>query len=133
LVDFRYEDHYNNVELPIRGIYQSALVTVENPDAKAKDILLAVRIKTGNRPLSAKYFKERGKNIRATDRDLADLRCCFCNFYSCLRNLRVFCQPLIVVFTLPLWASVVHYWVPLATGSSLNVMSASVLSDDAGN
>jgi len=119
-VDFRYEDHYKYVTADKGGIYQSALVTVENPDAKASEFIRWGQDKNLGIDIVGQYFKDR-ENIQQLIGIL--LISVLLLYFILAAQFESFVQPLIVVFTLPLGigGALLVLWL---AGSSLNVMSA---------
>jgi multidrug efflux pump subunit AcrB len=119
-VDFRYEDQYKYVTADKGGIYQSALVTMENPDEKASEFFRWGQDKNLGIDIVGQYFKDR-ENIQQLIWIL--LISVLLLYFILAAQFESFVQPLIVVFTLPLGigGSLLVLWL---AGSSLNVMSA---------
>ncbi|HSF55560.1 MAG TPA: efflux RND transporter permease subunit, partial [Algoriphagus sp.] len=119
-VDFRYADQYKYVTADRGGIFQSAAVTSENPDAQAAEFIkwgvdknLAVETK-------GQFFRDQ-ENIRQLIGIL--LISVLLLYFILAAQFESFWQPLIVVFTLPLGISGA-FLVLLIFGATLNVMSA---------
>jgi multidrug efflux pump subunit AcrB len=119
-VDFRYEDHYKYVTADKGGIYQSALVTAENPEEQASEFFRWGQDKNLGIAIVGQYFKDR-ENIQQLIGIL--LISVLLLYFILAAQFESFVQPLIVVFTLPLGIGGAFLVLWLA-GSSLNVMSA---------
>ncbi|MFN3998245.1 efflux RND transporter permease subunit [Algoriphagus sp.] len=119
-VDYRYADQYKYVTADRGGIFQSALITSENPHDQVSEFIkwgveknLAVETK-------GQYFQDR-ENIRQL---IGILGISVLLLYFILAaQFESFVQPLIVVFTLPLGIGGA-FLVLLIFGGTLNVMSA---------
>ncbi|SFO22420.1 Multidrug efflux pump subunit AcrB [Algoriphagus ornithinivorans] len=119
-VDYRYDDHYKYVTADKGGIYQSVLVTAEEPHALASDYIKWGADKNLGISMVGQYFKDR-ENIRQLIGILAISVLLL--YFILAAQFESFIQPLIVVFTLPLGIGGA-FLVLLLAGASLNVMSA---------
>ncbi len=119
-VSFDYEDHYKYVTADKGGIYQSVLVTEEEPQEQQSAFIKWGQEKNLGVDIVGQYFKDR-ENIQQL---ISILMISVLLLYFILAaQFESFIQPLIVVFTLPLGIGGAFLILWLA-GSSLNVMSA---------
>lgn len=119
-VDYEYEDHFKFVTADKGGIYQSVLVTEENPQELERSFIAWGQEKNLGIDIVGQYFKDQ-ENIRQLIGIL--LISVLLLYFILAAQFESFIQPLIVVFTLPLGIGGAFLVLWLA-GSSLNVMSA---------
>ncbi|MHA7131239.1 efflux RND transporter permease subunit [Algoriphagus namhaensis] len=119
-VDYSYEDHYKFVTADKGGIYQSVLLSEENPAQYEREIIRWAQDKNLGVDIVGQYFKDQ-ENIRQLIGIL--LISVLLLYFILAAQFESFIQPLIVVFTLPLGIGGAFLVLWLA-GSSLNVMSA---------
>ncbi|WP_035455972.1 efflux RND transporter permease subunit [Algoriphagus terrigena] len=119
-VDYRYANQYKYVTADRGGIFQSALVTTENPHAQLQDLIQWGADKNLALETKGQYFRDR-ENISQL---LGILGISVLLLYFILAaQFESLVQPLIVVFTLPMGIAGA-FLVLLICGASLNVMSA---------
>ncbi|WP_297335770.1 efflux RND transporter permease subunit [Algoriphagus sp.] len=119
-VDYRYEDQYKFVTADKGGIYQSVLVTEDNPDQLAPDFIRWGADRNMGVEMVGQYFRDQ-ENIRQLIGIL--IISVLLLYFILAAQFESFIQPLIVVLTLPLGIGGA-FVVLLIAGSSLNVMSA---------
>lgn len=119
-VEYRYEDHFKYVTADKGGIYQSVMVTDENPEQLESGFIRWGQDKNLGIDIVGQYFKDQ-ENIRQLMGIL--LISVLLLYFILAAQFESFIQPLIVVFTLPLGIGGAFLILWLA-GSSLNVMSA---------
>lgn len=119
-VDYRYADQYKYVTADRGGIFQSVLVTSENPHAQFEDFIQWGADKNLAVETKGQYFRDR----ETISQLLGILGISVLLLYFILAaQFESFVQPLIVVFTLPLGIAGA-FLVLLVCGATLNVMSA---------
>jgi len=118
-IRFDYENQYKFVTADKGGVYQSVLLTSENPTTYNSEIFSW----GAERNLSVSFFGQYFKD-RETIRELIGvlLVAVLLLYFILSAQFESFVQPLIVIFTLPLGIAGA-FLVLLLTGTSLNVMS----------
>ncbi len=119
-VDYAYEDHYKYVTADKGGIYQSVLVTRDNPQEMSSEFIRWGQDKNLGVDIVGQYFKDR-ENIQQLIGIL--LISVLLLYFILAAQFESFIQPLIIVFTLPLGVGG-GLLILLIGGASLNVMSA---------
>lgn len=119
-INFDYENHYKYVTADKGGIYQSVLLSNDNPTQYDREINLWGSDKNLGVSFFGQYFKDR----ETISQLVSILMIAVLLLYFILSaQFESFVQPLIVIFTLPLGIGGA-FIVLLLTGTSLNVMSA---------
>lgn len=119
-VDFRYADQYKYVTADRGGIFQSALITSENPDKQFEAFVKWGADKNLAVVAGGQYFRDK-ENITQLIGILAISVLLL--YFILAAQFESFWQPLIVVLTLPLGVGGA-FLVLLLAGATLNVMSA---------
>jgi multidrug efflux pump subunit AcrB len=119
-VDFRYADQYKYVTADRGGIFQSALITSENPENQFEDFVKWGADKNLAVEAKGQFFRDK-ENITQLIGILAISVLLL--YFILAAQFESFVQPLIVVFTLPLGIGGA-FLVLLLSGATLNVMSA---------
>lgn len=119
-VDYRYEDHYKYLTADKGGIYQSALVNLEDPEKLSAEFIRWGHEKNLGMELTGQYFADR-ENIRQLAGIL--MISVLLLYFILAAQFESFVQPIIVVLTLPMGVGGA-FLILWAGGATLNVMSA---------
>ncbi|EAZ81214.1 efflux RND transporter permease subunit [Algoriphagus machipongonensis] len=119
-LEYEYENHYKYITADRGGIYQSAYILDEEPEAKRSDFFSWAQTKDLGVEMTGQYFKDK-ENLQQLIGIL--LISVLLLYFILAAQFESFIQPLIVVFTLPLGigGAFLVLWI---FGASLNVMSA---------